>query len=404
MLMLLNDSVLDDQILFRVEKSEMNEHIVLLDFINSEYFSIFNTFLGISNAVDGPCLLLIKNYSGRFIRQGSLVAVNKNILQRLLEEQRFAFTDDSVIILAEVNLDGSNYQNILLPPILNNYQLKDIRSEQQFPIIPNSKKIAFSSKGIDKLIVKNIGQGSWNEIQSNSNTRVVFDFGTHYNTRLPDLKAYLGNTETRYQKSKPGLIISHWDVDHYHFLKALSDKTIASFSNIVCRNRFPSKLSRTLCARIQRLNPNFYLIDPGPKGNRGIPPPLYELYRNGSLILFNSGKTNSSNMNSLSLLIRKTNVSVSLTADQHYDQFDKYVLNKYLGFKHQHHLIVPHHGGHAGKYCYNLPTGVKAKNAVISVGNNTYGHPNISNINNLIKDGFNVIDMHNRGMDISIRL
>jgi len=37
-------------------------------------------------------------------------------------------------------------------------------------------------------------------------------------------------------------------------------------------------------------------------------------------------------------------------------------------------LIVPHHGGKAGKYVYDYTPGISCQRAIISVGKNNYGH------------------------------
>jgi hypothetical protein len=52
-------------------------------------------------------------------------------------------------------------------------------------------------------------------------------------------------------------------------------------------------------------------------------------------------------------------------------------------------MVVPHHGGKAGEYKYNLIPGVKPKDAIISVGKK-YGHPRLDYVRALKFDCFRV--------------
>ena len=76
----------------------------------------------------------------------------------------------------------------------------------------------------------------------------------------------------------------------------------------------------------------------------------------------------------------------------------------HLNFKHKHHLVVPHHGGKAGKYVYKLPKNVIPDKAIISVGPNKYKHPLSIYTSALTTDRFSVLKTQKVKNDITINL
>jgi hypothetical protein len=72
-----------------------------------------------------------------------------------------------------------------------------------------------------------------------------------------------------------------------------------------------------------------------------------------------------------------------------YDQISRYIL-PHLNYKHLHNLVVPHHGGNAGKYTYIIPKYVSVSTAIISVGVNHYKHPFPLNVKALRSSGSTV--------------
>ena len=92
------------------------------------------------------------------------------------------------------------------------------------------------------------------------------------------------------------------------------------------------------------------------------------------------------------MILRKSNTSVLFTGDYDYTQVCNYMLPD-VRYKCNQFLIVPHHGGNAGKFAYACSTQNILKDAVISVGPNPYkpSHPHTNNIAALVAKGFSVI-------------
>jgi hypothetical protein len=74
----------------------------------------------------------------------------------------------------------------------------------------------------------------------------------------------------------------------------------------------------------------------------------------------------------------------------------------YIGYSGKHYLVVPHHGGNAGKFTYELETKTKVTSAVISVGKNPYGHPLKRNMDSLRRLGFTLLKTNTHENDIEI--
>jgi beta-lactamase superfamily II metal-dependent hydrolase len=394
-----------NEIYMRIEAMDNKKHEVLADFVESNNFDALNGFYESSFPLDGPSMLLFKNYKGRVVREGTIYILNYSVLQKLFNEGRINIVDDYFIIRAEINLQGLD-EEVFGSSISHNTLERKAPEVYWFSHFGNAdiNAIQLPKSGATQVIIKDVGQGSWNEIHVNKQIQLVFDSGTHYSTKKNDVKRLLNGSDKIYEQSKPGLIISHWDVDHYHFLDAMSDQAIAAFSFILCRNFTPSLMSRVIFARLRKLNSNLIALSPDTRTTTLKETPLFDIYNNNRFVIFNSGVSRNRNKDGLSLLVRNSVKSILLPGDQHYGQFHHFVLPVFLSYPHIHYIVVPHHGGNAGTYKYSLHSGVTRGEAIISVGSNSYGHPFLKVMKCLTNDSFKVsrTDIHSR--DISIQL
>src|SRR5690606_21405355 len=102
--------------------------------------------------------------------------------------------------------------------------------------------------------------------------------------------------------------------------------------------------------------------------------------------------------------VRAKGGSVILPGDAHYKQISRDILPM-LNYPHDHNLVVPHHGGKAGKYCYDLPSSVVTiEKAVLSYGDNHYNHPSKENISSLKTTGFEIRRTFTEKQDVDIHL
>lgn len=365
---------LDSNVYMWIESVDHPGKTVLADFVESNNFADFFGITGRLFAVDGPSMVLFTNYKYKK-KEGAIYPINKLMVERLGNENRITIVENSFIIRAEINLQGIDED--IFGKSISHRSLNSLN-----PHIysfwfgrTHGAPIELPQKGRIEIVVKNIGQGSWSEIKIDGKHQLIFDAGTHYSTKTDQVIAMYGDSDLVYQDDKPGLIISHWDVDHYHFLKAMHDSTIRAFKFILCRDFVPSLMSRVVFSRISRLNPNCIALPADSRKTSIRETPLFDCYDNQRFTIFNSGESRNRNKDGFSLLIRNSIASVLLAGDQHYRQFDLFVVPKYLNYKHVHYMVVPHHGGNAGTFTYSLDPKVRRGKAIISVGRNQYGHP-----------------------------
>ena len=138
----------------------------------------------------------------------------------------------------------------------------------------DGSKITFHKKGKVSVTIRNVGQGNWNEINFNDLVKIVYDAGAPMNASRTDIATIIGNRNTLYPTSKPILILSHWDKDHYHSLIGMTDTELQNnFSAFVCRDRIPNLTSRILFSRLRNAvgSANTYTISANTRFTRGGP-------------------------------------------------------------------------------------------------------------------------------------
>ena len=393
------------EVYIRIEKADVNKREILADFVESNNFDALNGFYERRFPIDGPSMLLFKDYRGRKLREGTIYKVRYSVLQTLFNQERIGIVDDSFIIRANVNLEG--FEEEVFGKAISHKEL-----ERRDPAIyffnqtgnADQNSLQLVRSGSMYVNVKDIGQGSWNEVVADKKVIIVFDTGTHYNTKAGTLIQLLNGADKVYEDEKPALIISHWDVDHYHFLTAKSDQALSSFKFILCRDMTPSLMSRVMFTRLKRLNKNLIAVSADSRTTTLRETPLFDIYNNGRFVIFNSGNSRNRNKNGISMLIKNSTNSILLPGDQHYGQFHHFVLPVYLSYKHTHNIVVPHHGGHAGSYKYILHSKVRKGEAVVSVGCNSYGHPLLKVLKCLRNDRFKVFRTDILSKDIKVQL
>ncbi|KUJ54372.1 ComEC/Rec2 family competence protein [Chryseobacterium aquaticum] len=179
-----------------------------------------------------------------------------------------------------------------------------------------------------------------------------------------------------------------------------------NFSAFICRSNKPNLTSRKLFSRIENALgiAKTYPISANVKNSkRGV-----VLFKNinpitDQIVLYNAEEHKDRNISGLVLSVKSKNNSVILSGDCHYGQISRDIL-PHLNFKHQHHLVAPHHGGKAGNYIYEIPKNVISGRAIISSGKNSYGHPLTKNIDLLKSNRYIVEQTILTNNDIIIQL
>ena len=389
-------------IFITVEKYEPEIKTVLIDFFDSNETTLFERITNFKTS-DKPSMIIIENYDLKKLTEGTVYELAKEVIEELIENRELTNYEDSFLIGYRINI-GANRKKLFGKSKSFTTTENSIRNVN---INVSNPKVytKLNPSGDMYCIVRNVGQGNWNELFVDDTTYLVYDCGTHYLTNRSQVIKYIDNRETLFQKDKPVLIISHWDVDHYHCLLAMSDITLSSFEYVMFKNYIPNLTSRKLMARFLKLIP--HCIHTLSSGRAIKIKKVTKLTLMNSLIdvvlVFNGSKDRDRNKCGICLIIKTNKVNIILSADHHYDQISRYLL-PFLTYPSKHYLVVPHHGGKAGKFEYNMSKNLTPKLAIISVGKNSYGHPFKRYTNELHNKKFSIRKTNDFGKDERIDL
>jgi beta-lactamase superfamily II metal-dependent hydrolase len=377
-----------DAILIYIEEYNRINRTVLFDFVDSNEFAIFAQNINLDRSSTGASMVLITNYIGRRVQENTVYAISLTTLKLWHSEQAITTENNSFLIGYNIELN-SNQQQVFDRSVTIG-EFDDFQLLSHMTGNGHNSNLPFTANGQISVVIRNVGQGNWNEIHTNNAVNVIFDAGAPFNAARSQVLGIIGNRPLTYARDKPGLILSHWDKDHYHSLIGMTDAELSGFSYFICRDRVPNYTSRILFVRIKNAvgAANTFCIPAIARTRRGGYTSLVPLTASHQQhILFNSQHHKNRNISGIVLALRTSTSSMILSGDSLYEQLQTDVI-PHLNYPHGHNLIVPHHGGNAGIYNYRLPSGVNPLDAIISVGPNTYGHPMWSNTNALTTTGF----------------
>lgn len=397
-----------EDILVYVEDVDLPNEGVLLDFIDEKEYQNFQSITGYDFQDSQPSMIILTNYRGKKIQENTIYPIKPSTIQAWLDsdsisQQRIS----SYLIRYEVGLQGSSSS-----VFGNAISISDSKETDPFQF---NRYSGGQTLNLDHLLksgpnvainIKNVGQGSWNEVKSDLNVKLVFDMGAAMQSSRHYVDSLIASIENDYQLSRPTLIISHWDKDHYHSLLAMSDNLLnRCFKSVICRKSPPNLTSINLLDRLRKAigRDNSFEIPAGFRSDRK-KPVRFERYSSceNQAVLYNAQTHKNRNISGIALVVKTRERSIIIPGDAHYAQLARDILPEF-NYPHKHSLVVPHHGGKAGVFNYSKPNAVKFEKAVISVGENNYGHPRSIYVDALSKSGFNVSQTRFRG-DIIVDL
>jgi hypothetical protein len=398
--------IINGEILVTIEYYNKSDNLVLFDFLDLESFSSFIEFTENEQVKDeDPSMLLFSNFKfSKRLSEGVYYALNKKNLSNLVK--LFITVDDSSVIRFNIDLKGQDIR-LFIENANNKLQEKGFAiKNNNNNNFANLKEFFPSQIGEVKkeLVVQKVGQGSWNEFLYSGEPKLVFDIGTSYFESKKEVKKLISKRESDYQHSKPIIIISHWDVDHYHLLLEADEMTIKAISAFVYRSRIPNKTALRLLNRFKKLNPTImYPIDEENPAPARTSDKLVKVWSFMNFSIYNGSVNRSRNKSGLLLTYININIGVVLAADSHHEQINNFVLIDFI-LNHDHYLVVPHHGGDAGKFIYNNFKGLN-KDAIISVGKkHSYNHPLDSVRDGLKQRKFNIVNLKLRNENYCLLL
>lgn len=393
----------ENEILVYIESYNKQAGTVLFDFIDSNEFNAFNAVANNNLSVGAPSMVFVTNYYLRPIQENTIYIITKETIAELVRNELLDQNQqDSFIIGYRLSLNNAISNLFTRSVSLNDFE-KFTRGVQ-CEYLGNPDCIPSSINGNASFKIRDVEQGNWNELYIDEQVKIVYDAGAPVYANKAKVLAILEDRETVYKLECPGIFISHWDVDHYHSLVAMSDDTLSKFSYLFCRANLPTLTSRLLFNRFKSLLPRdrIFSIQAEPKIKGCVPLRLLS-DSNNQILIFNAHEHKDRNRSGIILVIRTSKSNVIFSGDTHYYQLSDYVL-PYINYPSKHYLVVPHHGGKAGTFIYNLRNKNKPEIAIISCGTNYYGHPLSKNIDHLRTIGFSLLNTNVVRKDIKVEL
>ena len=341
-----------------------------IDFRQTKDFALFRRATDYGN-MKASIIEFRSLKASKRLRRGCYYKLNLDLLKNFQLERQ----ENSLIIGGAYDLSNMQMPEMDEDEVLQKHDALDAEEMSMANVPPGDLFDNITSNDL-KLFVKDVGQANWNELRIGDDVKVVYDAGAELHAHEPEVRQIFEGRKKDLMRTKPVLVISHWDMDHIHCLKVMNDDDIRDcFSRIVCPDKLKSITSRNVLDGFVRAlgNANVYCL-PLPGRTNGITMHLWR--REGCISLYKAESSSQINYCGLVMFVKGNERSACYTGDCRLVQAkDAYDQEKSGGLAtNAHVLIAPHHGGDCGVNYrqYSLPCNVIA----ISVGfNNGYGHP-----------------------------
>lgn len=227
-----------------------------------------------------------------------------------------------------------------------------------------------------KLTVVDCGHGNWNEIETAAD-RVLYDVGAGRWFTASRVRALVGARAIAAETRSITIVISHWDVDHYHALLEFSDIELTKVRAVFVPSQVPdTETYRRVLNRLTQLNVNVVALPPAAATSGSKKITLERHSNHGAFTVFRATPGRSRNQTGIVLGIRGHKEVALLTGDHHYDKVLAAAIKIPSYGQRPCILVAPHHGGHAGDPQSAAWLGFfSSLTTPISCGSNFYGHP-----------------------------
>ncbi|MDP2455075.1 MULTISPECIES: hypothetical protein [unclassified Kaistella] len=365
-----------NDVLVYIEEFDKINRTVLFDFYDSNEYTMFSEYSSSSSSIDKPTMILLLNYNGKNLQENTYYGIKSETISSWSKNGLMAENGNSLLISYSINLVNFYFTEEIFTQSVSVH--KDFGSSNLIYGKRNIEDLIFDLKGHIKVNVRNVGQGNWNEIIKDETYIFIYDCGTDFRADRSEVRNLIDERITNYEDDKPVFVLSHWDKDHYHCLLGMTDDELSYFSKYIFRNEVPNLTCKKLYSRIRSVkdSEDIYAIiaeERIPKLRLISLRPITAT--TDQIVFYNSQYHKDRNISGLVLSLKTEKSSVIFSGDCQYIQLSECVL-PHLNYDHEHYLIVPHHGGKCGKFIYSNPGHIKFKEAIISVGKNTYKHPN----------------------------
>ncbi|MBP0622882.1 hypothetical protein [Cupriavidus consociatus] len=226
-----------------------------------------------------------------------------------------------------------------------------------------------------ELCVVNCGHANWNEITTPRH-RLIYDVGASRSFSSAQVQALVQRMSIGSDKRPITVVISHWDVDHYHAILGFTPADLKKLKNVYAPSQTPNTDTFNRVRKsLQGHGIPLHLVPPaGADATTGRRIVLKAVLRQGRFTAFRATPGGSRNQTGIVIGVEGERRIALLTGDHHYEKILDVARSSYGGKPCV--LVAPHHGGRAGKpdakdWCASFPD----IQAVLSCGSNSYLHP-----------------------------
>lgn len=297
------------------------------------------------------------------------------------------FNNAILRVLNEEDLESSAYSGIIkierLGVKLSNFLIPQKRLDNEFKSYVDEGNLELDEirDNLDseefklELTIVDCGQGNWNEI-STTHDVLIYDMGASQSYSEIQTKTLVSGRRKIHGHKKTVIVISHWDMDHFQALKYLESDQLGGITAVYGPSNIPpTNVYRDMIRHLKGYDISCGFIPPTTK-RQGRRIDLNLLLSTIDIDLYRATSGSSRNQTGIVLVVKGAEDRISLlTGDHHYNKILNAVRNRYC--KNDVILVVPHHGGEAGTISVaDWRNKFKSIDCVISVGSNSYGHPN----------------------------
>lgn len=349
---------------------------IVFDFANHQQMLNYMAQMEMQNKMTAT-MFELKNYRPKSrLRGGGYYQLNTMALQMC--QNHFNRIKDSYLFYGTYDLSSFNDDN--MPNLLESHrtidkEVYDDTSNKAYQTLPQN---LFANIDNDALHVKvrDVGEANWNELLIGDHIAVLYDIGAPSYDNVTQVQTKLNGRNQAILDSKPVLILSHWDMDHIHCLKAMSvDDMRKSFSAVVCVDKIrPLTSQRIYADLVAALPERVYCLPMIPK--TGHSAGVSHIISQGVISLYQGENSSNKNYSGIQMIVKGGAKTCHFTGDCRLSQADDvYQIElQFGGMPNDNILIAPHHGAYLdpafrtySKHCVDV---------VVSAGSSGYGHPN----------------------------
>lgn len=259
------------------------------------------------------------------------------------------------------------------------YDFAQFLTEPRVATVPSSNSelvVNPSPRGDVVLTIVDCGHGNWNEITTTTD-RVIYDVGASRLFNKVEVRAVVTGRNISTETRPISVVISHWDIDHYHALLEFEPAELAKLRVVFIPSQVPDTATyRRVFKLLTDHGVAMAVQSPAARTGTSREIVLKKHWHKGIFTLFRATPGRSRNQTGIVLGVRGQREVALLTGDHHYNKVLAAVSQVVTYNQQPCVLVTPHHGGLAGNQSEaDWLAFFSSLTTPISCGTNSYGHP-----------------------------